>query len=237
MRIKSHVQVSLIVRAAMLAALIGFVLGCGTTSSGPSTGSSAAPASQKTADGLIKVETEADGDLYIRPEHGIGGYDAIVIAEAFVNYRRSSARLEPEDEEVYIISLEQALVDEANSIGAPIRYEPGECVLKVGIGFLNVNLARNDSSAVLGEMLLVIEYRDSMSDESLLRLMVPKQIDREPEGVSRADHVSQSFDRMIDEVDVTTALRSATKVPSAPRPGCEGRLVNAGLPSVSSSGQ
>jgi hypothetical protein len=62
--------------------------------------------------------------------------------------------------------------------------------------------------------------------------MVPEQIEREAEGISRLEQINASFERMIDEVNITAALRSATGVPSAPRAGCEGRLVNAGLPSV-----
>jgi hypothetical protein len=216
---------------AIFVACIGLA-GCGTTPDAGSGGDRAESTSETTRDGLIKVETTMEGDLYIRPDHGIGGYDAIVIAPAFVNYRRASARLEPEDEELYLISLEQALVDQANSIGAPIEYEIGECTIKIGIGFVNVNLATSDTATVLGEMILVIEYQDSMSGESLLRLMVPKQIEREAEGVTRIEQIDASFERMIDEVNVTAALRSATAVPSKPREGCEGRLVNAGLPSV-----
>jgi len=229
MRITKRIHVLLVVG---LAVIFAGTLGCSTTPDTSGSGGSEKAQPKVTSDGLVEVETEGEGSLYIRPNHGIGGYDAIVIAPAFVNYRRTSAQLDPDDEEFYLVSLEQALVDEANAIGAPIKYDIGECTIKVGIGFVNVNLARAESSVVLGEMILVIEYKDSLSGESLLRLMVPKRIERESEGVTRAEQISLSFDRMIDEVDVTTALRSATKVPSAPRPGCEGRLVNAGLPSV-----
>jgi hypothetical protein len=209
-------------------------LGCaGATSGGPDAsagGDVAAKTPEMTRDGLIKVAMDGPGDLYLRPDHGIGGYDAIVIADAFVTYRRTSARLDPDDEEVYLVSLEQALVDEANSIGAPIEYAVGECVIKIGIGFLNVKLARSTSAEVLGEMILVIDYQDSLSGESLLRLMVPQKIMRESGGMTRAEQISVSFDRMIDEVDITNALRSATAIPSKPRPGCDGLLLNAGLP-------
>ncbi|HIF94107.1 MAG: hypothetical protein ABGX04_06215 [Myxococcales bacterium] len=222
----------------LLASMLVISLGCGgATSGGPdgssasSGGAEAARAPEATRDGLIKVAMDGSGDLFLRPDHGIGGYDAIVIAPAFVTYRRTSARLDPDDEEVYLVSLEQALLDEANSIGVPIEYEIGECVIKIGIGFLNVDLAKSAAAEVLGEMILVIEYQDSLSGESLLRLMVPKTILRESGGMTRAEHVSASFDRMIDEVNITNALRSATATPSKPRPGCEGRLVNAGLPS------
>jgi hypothetical protein len=79
-------------------------------------------------------------------------------------------------------------------------------------------------------MILVIEYQDSLSGESLLRLMVPQTILRESGGMTRAEQVSASFDGMIDEVNITNALRSATATPSKPRPGCAGRLLSAGLP-------
>ncbi len=211
--------------------VVGLSLGgCGTTPDSGSGQTGSGP--EMTRDGLVKVDSDTGGDLYIRPNHGIGGYDAIVIAPAFVNYRRTSARLDPDDEEVYLISLEQALVDQANSIDAPIKYEIGKCTIKVGIGFVNVNLAKSDKATVLGEMILVIEYQDSVSGESLLRLMVPEQITREAEGVTRLEQINASFERMIDEVNVTAALRSATAIPSTPRADCEGRLVNAGLPRV-----
>ena len=237
------VVVSKLASTAILMALLTSVsvtsLGCGgATSAGPdgssmTSGGEAGDTPVTTRDGLIKVDMDAPGDLYLRPDHGIGGYDAIVIAPAFVTYRRTSARLDPDDEELYLVSLEQALVDEADSIGAPIEYAVGECVIKIGIGFLNVDLARSESAEVLGEMLLVIEYQDSLSGESLLRLMVPQTILRESGGMTRAEQISASFDRMIDEVNITNALRSATATPSKPRPGCAGRLVNAGLPSRS----
>ena len=218
----------------MLAAIfvVGLCLGgCGTT---PKKGGSAsASAPETTRDGLVKVDAYTGGDLYIRPDHGIGGYDSIVVAPASVFYTRTSARLDPEDEDVYLISLEQALVDQANEIGAPIVYDVGHCTIKIAIGFVNVNLAKNDKASVLGEMILVIEYKDSMSGESLLRLMVPEEIEREAEGVTRLEQINASFERMIDEINVTAALRSATVVPSKPREGCKGRLLNAGLPSRS----
>lgn len=204
-------------------------LGCGSTSGG---GGEPKPAAQgsanSTPDGLVEVEAEGSGHLFLRPEHGIGGYDAIAVAPSFVSYRRTSQTLDPDDEEVYLVSLEQAIIDAAAAANVRVETTVGECVIKVGAGFVNVDLARSSSAKVLGRMTLVIEYQDSLSGESLLRYYTEQHIDREPEGVTREEQIAQSFDRMIEEVNVVAALRAATKTPSKPRAGCDGALINAG---------
>lgn len=203
-------------------------VGCGTTSKAPEEKS----ATVITVDGLVRVPTDARGDLFLRIDHGIGGYDAIAVAPSFVNYLRTSDRLDPDDEEVYLVSLEQSIIDVANAANVEIVNELGNCVIKVGAGFLNVDLAHSDRDEVLGEMTLVIEYQDSMSGQSLLRYAVDERVMREHDGTSREEQVRKSFDQMVAEVDIITALRKATSVPSSPRPGCKGSLINAGRPAA-----
>ena len=231
-------RVRRIVSGWIASSLMLFVaLGCGTTGGG---GEGAAASTNRiasgksgsvatTVDGLVRVETDGPGTLFLRPDHGIGGYDAIAIAPSFVNYRRKSARLDPEDEEVYLVSLEQALVDVAEAANVPVVKTKGDCVIKVGAGFVNVDLARSPNAKVLGPMTLVIEYQDSMSDQSLLRYAAQEKIEREADGTDREEQVARSFDRMIEDVDIIAALRKATVIPSKPRPGCKGALINAGL--------
>jgi hypothetical protein len=203
-------------------------MGCGTTA--VEGGGSDRSNGTTTVDGLVKVEIEGPGQLFLRKDHGIGGYDAIAIAPSFLNYRRTSARLDPDDEEVYKVSLEQAVLDVAEAAHVPVSNELGPCTIKIGAGFVNVDIARSASAKVLGRMTLVIEYQDSVSGQSLLRFASDQQIERESEGTSREKQIADSFDRMIEEVDMITALRKATAVPSPPRPGCDGALINAGRP-------
>jgi len=210
-----------------MAIILAASLGCGSTSGGGEPKPSGEPEVAKTPDGLVEVEVEGKGHLFLRTEHGIGGYDSIAVAPSFVSYRRTSQRLDPDDEEVYLVSLEQAIIDAAATAGVRIETSVGECVVKVGAGFVNVDLARSSSAKVLGRMTLVIEYQDSMSGESLLRYYTEQHIDREPEGVTREQQVGQTFDRMIEEVNVVAALSAATKIPSKPRAGCDGELVKA----------
>ncbi len=218
---------------AASAVVLFLCLGCGTTggtsNAGRSPDSAKSKTVTKTVDGLVRVETDSPGVLFLRPDHGIGGYDAIAVAPSFVNYRRRSVRLDPADEEVYLVSLEQAIVDAAEAANVPVVDRVGDCVIKVGAGFVNVELARSSRADVLGQMTLVIEYRDSMSDQSLLRYAAQERIEREADGTSREEQIARSFDRMIEDVDIITALRKATVVPSQPRPGCEGKLIKAGL--------
>jgi hypothetical protein len=221
-------QMQFIALTAVLVVSLG--LGCGATS-GTGTNSSKDNSNSKdentTIDGLIKVESEGPGDLYLRKDHGIGGYDAIAIAPSFVNYKRTSARLDPDDEDLYLVSLEQSLIDIAEAAHVPIVNTAGECVVKVGAGFVNVDLARSDSAKVLGRMTLIIEYQDSVSGQSLLRSVSNQMIKREADGTSREQQIADNFDRMTQEVDVISALVAATRVPSPPRAGCEGTLVKA----------
>jgi hypothetical protein len=100
-------------------------------------------------------------------------------------------------------------------------------VIKVGAGFVNIDLAQSDTAKVLGQMTLVIQYQDSMSGQSLLRSVSSQMIEREPDGTSREQQIADSFDRMTEEVDVISALVAATSIPSPPRAGCEGALVKA----------
>ena len=82
-------------------------------------------------------------------------------------------------------------------------------------------------------MTLIIEYQDSMSGQSLLRSVSRQMVEREAGGTSRDQQLADSFDRMTAEVDVISALVAATRVPSAPRAGCEGKLVKARASAIS----
>ena len=207
-------------------------LGCGTTGTEAPAATSSSSGPARTLDGLIEVETSAPGRLFLRENHGIGGYDAIAIAPSFVNYRRTSNRLDPDDEELYLVSLEQSIIDIAESANVRIVDEIGECVIKVGAGFINIDLARSPSAKILGRMTLVIVYQDSLSGQSLLRYSADESIERESEGMSREEQIADTFDRMIEDVDIIATLRAATAVPSKPRAGCSGTLVGAGPSAV-----
>jgi hypothetical protein len=202
-----------------------FQLGCGTTSGGADSRAAEPAGGRTTHDGLVEVETEGPGKLFLREDHGIGGYDAVAVVPSWVAYSRSSAKLKSELEDVYLASLEQTIWDLADDADISIVRQPGDCVLMIGAGFVNVDLAKSSTAKVLGNMVLVIEFQDSTRKQSLLRYAAPQRIEREPDGVPRARHVHDSFNQMIDDVNIILALRQATVGGSAPRPGCQGDLL------------
>jgi hypothetical protein len=184
-----------------------------------------------TDDGLALAVSDEKGDLFLRENHEIGGYDAVAVAPAFFSYRRGSTRLDDDLKVIYLASLEQALYDAAEETGAEIVDEVNSCVIKIGVGLVNVDLARPGSSSdVLGKMTLIMEFRDAESDQSLLRFVRHESIDRESDGGDRRDHIRDNFDRMIESIDIVNTLRAARVRPADPRPGCDGDLLRVGPP-------
>lgn len=209
------------IRLLQLAIIAIALQGCGT----PSGLTGAGLRNQdSTPDGLIRVESHSSENLYVRPEHGIGGYDAIIVAPAFITYRRSSRKLDPNLEIMHLAALEQFVVDAAEEDNVSMVRARDNCAITVGVGFVDVALSQSNSAETLGEMILVIQYEDSMSGQSLLLHAVPKRIERAAEGTSRDQQIRDSFDRMIEELEMMGTLRAATKTPSRPRAGCEGNL-------------
>jgi hypothetical protein len=178
-----------------------FQLGCGTTSGGADSRAAEPAGGRTTHDGLVEVETEGPGKLFLREDHGIGGYDAVAVVPSWVAYSRSSAKLKSELEDVYLASLEQTIWDLADDADISIVRQPGDCVLMIGAGFVNVDLAKSSTAKVLGNMVLVIEFQDSTRKQSLLRYAAPQRISSLPcgrrlsEGRRLARVVRETFSR------------------------------------------
>ena len=209
-------------------------LGCATPSAGPK---SAGEASAKTADGLDKVEIEMPGVLFLREGHGIGSYDAFLIPPADINYRRRSSKLSPDMEDEFMAQLEQSLLDGASDAEIPVEDTPGECVIAVAIALINVDLERSSSSKTIGTMTLIMEFRDSMSRETLLRYATQNRIESEGRQSDRLRQIRESFDSMVEGLDITQAFRAAGLSDGQTRPGCDGTLAKrrrAASPGVSS---
>lgn len=208
-------------------------LGCGSTKNGSSGGGSAA--TTQTVDGLTRTEIDAPGVLFIRDDHGIGSYDAFLIPEATISYRRRSVRLPTELESAFMASLEQTLIDAAQEADIPIVQTPGNCVLQVAMGLTDVDIERTKTRSI-GRLTLVMEFRDTLSGQPLLRYATRNTIEREGTDVPRSEQISVAFDKMVGEMEIAGALRAAGLGEDAIRPGCEGTLSKRGgniLPAIS----
>jgi len=181
-----------------------------------------------TADGLVKAEIDLPGALFIREDHGIGSYDAFVVPSVGVNYKRKSKQLKPEMEEELQTTLRDSLVEAAQAAEIPVLDKPGKCVMQVGLAVYNVNIARNPHASSLGTMTLVMEFRDSVSRQPLLRYAIPNQIANRQRSANRNRQLRKGFDEMVQKLDLATALRAAGLGDDQVRPGCNGLLAKLG---------
>ena len=223
-RLETEIDGSVLRRAmpALLSlALAGLAFGCGTAS-GP-----AVPDGIETADGLRAVDVDLPGRLFLRDDHGIGSYDAFIVPQATVAYARSSRRLPDDMETAFLASLEQSLIDASREAGIPVVDTPGACVLQVGLGFTNVKIERT-ATKKLGEVVLVMEFRDTLSGESLLRYAAAHRIDRDGTGAPLSEQLALAFDEMVAELNVAGALRASGLADDVIRPGCNGTLASLG---------
>ncbi len=202
-------------------------LGC-ETPAGSSSGSDSKPRrsskSSRTVDGLVETKIDMPGVLFIREDHGIGGYDAFVIPPVAVNYKRTSKRLSQELENELKTLLRDSLTDGATRSGVPIQEKPSKCAMQIGLALYNVSIARRSDTESLGEMTLVMEFRDSISGQPLLRYATKSRIENRPGGGNRVRQLRKGFDRMVAQMDLRNALVAAGLDDKARRPGCEGLM-------------
>ena len=213
--------------------------GCGTDR-GPDAdqGSGVVPtdlAAAKTIDGLERVEVDMPGVLFLREEHGIGGYDEFLIPPSTISYRRSSRKLPRVMEAEFLALLEQSLVDAAEDAEIAVVREPDACVMQVAMNLIDVEVDRRGRDG-LGRMTLLMEFRDASTGAPLLRYATENRVPQPEEGVSRPDQFRAAFDEMVADMEISGALRAAGLGDDSVPPGCRGTLAERGRsspPSVS----
>lgn len=220
---------------AGIATVVGAAVSCSATREGAAESGSASDEGSEVLDGLVRTQIDMPGVLYVRADHGIGSYDEFLIPEASISYRSNSSRLPIELEDMFLASLEQSLIDAATEARIPVVQSPGPCVLQVGMGLTNVVIERASSRSI-GQMTLVMEFRDTQSGTPLLRYAVPNKIERDGTGDPRSEQIRLAFDEMVGEMEISGALRAAGLSDGPTRPECNGTLARRGagsLPAVS----
>ena len=174
------------IRAATFArALIASGLVAGLCATGcarlhaPSVSPAAAPpiASVDAAtDALQPVDTGGRGALLVRPDHQLGRYDDLLVDYVGFRYSEHQPWLSFEDEDRVSSVLDSAVRgSQDGAIG--LAEEAGPCVLSIRFYVTDLELLDSDmpaTSAVsfvrsFGEATMIMELRDSQSDETLAR--------------------------------------------------------------------
>lgn len=193
----------------------------GLACAGPVVTLEAPPAS---IDGLVPAEIDIPGTLLIRKDHGIGSYDEFFVPPAQISYERSSVRLPREMEVEFLATLEQSLIDLSLDASIPVVDEPGMCVMQVGLSLLDVHLDAPGGELRPDRMTLVMEFRDSLSGQPLLRFATVNSMERQDSRVARSERLRRGFDQMLDRMDVGPALQAAGLGGQPIREECNGTL-------------
>ncbi|GEM_PF-4990751 len=173
---------------------------------------------------IEKVEVPIPGQLELRLDHKIGGYDAIFVRHGRLRYRHGSLELTRDAERTFLAMLERSLVTAIETSDVEVAETPGRCAMEVQMGVFEMDLETADYAEGLADMVVVMTFRDSVSGDALLRYARPARIDHPESGVSDDRQLRDGLSRIVVDMDVTNVLRPAGLATDATIEGCRGRL-------------
>ena len=127
---------------------------------------------------LVEVESHAPGRLFVKDEHRLGHYDDLLLEKVGFRYRDGQAKLGAADEG-RIKTMLVAAVEAGRDGAIGVATQPGSCVLAVDFFVRDLELADRTRWAgsfsefrrSLGSATLILELRDSQSEEPLARFI------------------------------------------------------------------
>ena len=176
---------------------------------------------------LVKVDIGADGELFIREDHQIGGFDAVHFPLARIRYGKGSPTLPKRTENEFLGLLEQSLIDAAEGGGFEVAERSGRCVLQVKVAIEDVNISQRSRTGTTGDwatLTFVIELRESLSGRALARYSKSERIMSPGTGENRADLILANYAAILEGIDLQGVVTGVTASPSPPRENCEGSI-------------
>ncbi len=176
---------------------------------------------------LVKVDIGADGELFIREDHQIGGFDAVHFPLARIRYGKGSPTLPKRTENEFLGLLEQSLIDAAEGGGFEVAERSGRCVLQVQVAIEDVNISQRSRTGTTGDwatLTFVIALRESLSGRALARYSKSERIMSPGTGENRADLILANYAAILEGIDLPGVVTGVTASPSPPRENCEGSI-------------
>jgi len=176
---------------------------------------------------LVKVDIGVDGELFIREDHRIGGFDAVHFPLARIRYEKGSPTLPKRTENEFLGLLEQSLIDAAEGGGFEVAERSGRCVLRVRIALEDVNISQRSRTGTTGDwatLTFVIELRESLSGRALARYSKSERIMSPGTGEDRDDLILANYAAILEGIDLPGVVTGVTASPSPPRENCEGSI-------------
>jgi len=204
--------------------LAALLLSCaGGTGTTPAVSSRGVP--QKTADGLELARSTKRSVLWVKPDHHLGRYDAVIVQVAGFAYAEGQARLDAGEEAEVVRMLKEALAGITRDGPVGLVTAPGPCVVVVNVGLRDLRLhtagasASGSSSSYVssfGSATLVVEFRDSTTGAPLLRYAAGRGLGGGPGmgqtganlprlGKAIGESVAEMVDELAKIVPTTTA--------------------------------
>lgn len=127
---------------------------------------------------LVEVESRGPGRLFVKHDNQLGRYDELFLYDIGFDYRDGQTRLGAADEDRIRAMLVAAIEGRRNG-GIGVATHPGPCVLAVDFFIKDLELANPMRSAgagtqfqrSLGRATLILELRDSQTDEPIARFI------------------------------------------------------------------
>ncbi len=127
---------------------------------------------------LVEVDSRGPGRLFVKQDHEIGRYDDLFLFNVGFHYRDGQTRLGAADED-RIMAMLVAAIEGGQNGGVGVATDPGPCVLALDFYVKDLELAHPTSwkgsfsmfRRSLGSATLILELRDSQSNEPLARFI------------------------------------------------------------------
>jgi Protein of unknown function (DUF3313) len=197
---------------------MGGALGC----AGDGTTRASSQYAQSTSDGLQLARSTKRSVLWVKPDHHLGRYDAVIVQVAGFRYADGQPPLDPEQEKEVGQILAGVLAEITANGPVGIATAPGPCVAVVNVGLKDLRLHTSDSGGAgssssfvssFGSATLVVEFRDSVSDAPLLRYMAARGLGGGP-GTGRSGANLPRLGRALGEIVTEMVDELAQIVPS-----------------------
>jgi hypothetical protein len=176
---------------------------------------------------LVKVDIGVDGELFIREDHQIGGFDSVHFPLARIRYRTGSPKLPKQTENEFLVLLEQSLIDNAEDSGFEVAERSGRCVLRVQVAIEDVNISQRTEIGTTGDwaaLTFAIELRESLSGRALARYSKRERIMSPGTGENRAGLILANYAAILEGIDLPGMVTGVTASPSPPRENCKGSI-------------
>jgi hypothetical protein len=176
---------------------------------------------------LVKVDIGVDGELFIREDHQIGGFDTVHFPLARIRYRTGSPTLSKKTENEFLALLEQSLIDNAEDVGFEVAERSGRCVLRVQVAIEDVDISQRRQTGTTGDwatLTFAIELRESLTGRALARYSKSERIMSPGTDENRADLILANYAAILEGIDLPGVVTGVTASPSPPRENCKGSI-------------